>query len=62
MSKGTIQAINNKKDVRRKHGDRSIQYKVAKTETKKLVRLDKINHLNDALDEISNLHPDKQFS
>ena len=61
MSKGTIQAINNKKDVRRKHGDRSIQYRVAKTETKKLVRSDKINHLNDALDEISNLPPDKQF-
>ena len=61
MSKGTIQAINNKKDVRKKHGDRSIQYRVAKAETKKLVKLDKFNHLNDALDEISNLPPDKQF-
>ena len=61
MSNGTIQAINNKKDIRKKHGDRSIQYRVAKAETKKLVKIDKINHLNDALDEISNLPPDKQF-
>ena len=45
----------------KKHGDRSIQYRVAKAETKKLVKLDKFNHLNDALDEISNLPPDKQF-
>ena len=61
MSNDTIQAINNKKDVRKKHGDRSIHYRVAKAETKKLVKLDKINHLNDALDETSNLPPDKQF-
>ena len=51
----------NKKDVRKKHGDSSTQYKIAKAETKKLVKRDKINQLNDDLDEISNLPPDKQF-
>ena len=61
MSKGTLHAIKNKKGVRQKHGDRSIEYRIAKAETKKLVKLDKMNNLNDALDEISNLPPDKQF-
>ena len=57
----TLRAIDNKKVVRKKHGETSIQYKVSKAETKKLVKRDKINQLNDNLDEISNLPPDKQF-
>ena len=61
MQKDTQKAINNKKDVRKKHGDSSNQYKIAKLETKKLIKRDKINQLNDDLDEISNLSPDKQF-
>ena len=61
MQKDTQKAINNKKDVRKKHGDSSTQYKIAKAETKKLVKRDKINQLNDDIDEISNLPPDKQF-
>ena len=61
MKNDTYKAINNKKDVRKKHGDSSTQYKIAKAETKKLVKRDKINQLNDDLDEISNLPPDKQF-
>jgi len=61
MQNDTLNAINNKKEVRKKHGDSSTQYKVAKAETKKLVKRDRINQLNDDLDEISNLPPDKQF-
>ena len=61
MQKDTQKAINNKKDVRKKHGDSSTQYKIAKAETKKQVKRDKINQLNDDLDEISNLPLDKQF-
>ena len=34
---------------------------MAKAESKKLVKRDKINKLNDDLDELSNLPPDKQF-
>ena len=61
MQTDTMTAINNKKAIRQKYGDSSIQYKVAKAETKKLVKRDKINNLNDELDELSNLPPDKQF-
>ena len=61
MQTDTTTAINNKKAIRQKYGDSSIQYKVAKAETKKLVKRDKINNLNDELDELSNLPPDKQF-
>ena len=61
MQKDTIKAIHNKKDIRKSHGDSSIHYKVAKAEAKKLVKRDKLNKLNDDLDVISNLPPDKQF-
>jgi len=37
------------------------QYKVAKAESKKLVKRDKINKMNDDLDEIGILPSDKQF-
>ena len=60
MENDTNKAIHNKKDVRKKYGDSSAQYKIAKAETKKLVKRDKINQLNNDLDEISNLSPDKQ--
>ena len=61
MSNSTVLAISNKKDVRRSHGDSSIQYKVAKAEVKKLVKKDKINKINDDLDGFSDLPSDKQF-
>ena len=35
--------------------------KLLKQKLKKLVNRDKINNLNDELDELSNLQPDKQF-
>ena len=61
MHQDTIKAIHEKKAVRKIHGDSSIQYRITKAECKKLVKRDKINQINDDLDEISNLPPDKQF-
>jgi len=61
MKNDTKSAINDKKNVRKQYGESSIPYKVAKAEVKKLVKRDKLNQLNDDLDKISNLPPDKQF-
>ena len=61
MSNRTIVAIDNKKNVRQSHGESSIQYRIAKSEVKKLVKKDKINNLNEELDSFSNLPSDKQF-
>ena len=41
MQPDTRKAIENKKDVCKKHGDTSSQYKIAKAEMKKLVKRDK---------------------
>ena len=45
MSDSTVLAISKKKDVRCSHGDSSTQYKIAKAEAKKLVKMDKINKI-----------------
>ena len=45
MSKETKQAINDKKSVRKSFGENSKEYKIAKAETKKLVKKDKISKL-----------------
>ena len=39
ITNSTVTAIEKKSDIRKKFGDNSIEYKVAKAETKKLVRL-----------------------
>ena len=36
MTNETTTAIENKKSIRKEHGDSSIQYKIAKAESKKL--------------------------
>ena len=61
MSSKTAKAIGNKKLVRKPYGDSSIQHKIAKAESKKLVKIDKLNKLNDELDNLSELPPDKQL-
>ena len=61
LKEDTLRAINNKKVVRQTHGDSSTQYKAAKVKSKKLVKRDKLSQLNENLDEISTLPPDKQF-
>ena len=55
MQSDTLRAVNNKKQVRQKYRDSSIQYRVAIAETKKNVKRDKINQLSGGLDEVSNL-------
>ena len=61
MSKPTLEAINNKKSVRSLYGESSVSYKIAKAEVKKLVKKDKINNLNNDLDQFLTLPSDKQF-
>ena len=61
MSDSTMLAISSKKNVQRSHGDSSTQYKITKTEVKKLVKKDKINKINDDLDGFSDLPSGKQF-
>ena len=53
--KSTVQAINNKKDVRMSHEDSPIHPFNIKVEVKKFVKKDKMNKINDELDEFSNL-------
>lgn len=48
----TINAIE-KKSIREKYGDKSTQYKIAKTETEKLMRKDKLNQIEKQCDEVS---------
>ena len=61
MTTETKTAIDKKKMIRKEKGNHSIQYKVAKAETKKLVKRDKLNETNDDLDYIASLPPDKQY-
>jgi hypothetical protein len=61
MSNATKTAIENKKVVRNKYGDNSAEYKIAKAETKKLVKKDKLSKLERDCDELSKLPPNQQF-
>ena len=61
MTNETKQAILNKHQTRRKYGGTSIKYKVAKAETKKLVRKDKMKHIEQEIDLVSTLPPHKQY-
>ncbi len=61
MKKTTKQAIEDKKSIRKVHGDHSAQYKIAKSETKKFVRKDKIEQIEKECDVLNQLSSDKQF-
>ena len=61
MQPDTIAVIDSKKTIRKKFGESSNQYKEVKAQSKKLVKRDKINSLNEDLDRIANLSPEKQF-
>jgi len=50
-----------RKDIRSSKGDSFTQYKVAKAETKKLIKRDKPTNLTDDLNRISNLPLEKRF-
>ena len=61
MTTKTKTAISNKKKIRQLKGDDSIEYKIAKAETKKLVKKDKIHSIEKQCDTISSLPQNKQF-
>ena len=60
MSSDNKAAIDKRK-IRKEKGEKSISYKIAKAETKKLVKRDRINNINDDLDQMSKLPANKQF-
>ena len=61
LTETTKQAITNKHKIRKQHGASSPQYRVAKTEIKKLVKKDKLKTIEEECDKLSNIPPDKQF-
>ena len=61
MTTNTKTAINEKHKVRQQFGPKSNQYKIAKAETKKLVKKDKIQHIENEHETLSSLPPHKQF-
>ena len=61
MSNKTKDAILGKHLIRKNHGATSPQYKVAKSETKKLVKKDRLKQIDDEHSKLSRLPPDKQF-
>ena len=54
-------AVKNKSNVRRTHGSHSVQYRICKAETKKLIHLDKLNQLHEECDELSKLPHERPF-
>ena len=61
MSDNTKQAIGNKHKIRKEKGPKSTQYKIAKAESKKLVKKDKIKQIQDDIEKLSSLPPHKQY-
>lgn len=57
MTQKTKQAIKSKHKIRKKFGSSSTQYKIAKSESKKLVKKDQLKQLEDDIDELNNLPP-----
>ena len=61
MTPETLKAIENKHEIRKTHGTSSPQYSIAKAESKKLVKKDKLKQIEDDLDSLSKLPPNKQY-
>ena len=61
MSPKTKEAINTKHKTRKEKGHQSIEYKIAKAESKKLVKKDRLNHIEKEIDSITTLPPHKQY-
>ena len=61
MSNNTKSAIDTKHKVRKTKGSSSIEYKVAKAESKKLVKKDRLKLIEDEIDKLSNLPPHKLY-
>ena len=61
MSCNTKKAIDNKQKARKAKGTSSTEYKVAKAESKKLVKKDRLNQVEKDMDTLSSLPPNKQY-
>ena len=61
MTPETLKAIENKHEIRKTHGTSSPLYSIAKAESKKLVKKDKLKQIEDDLDSLSKLPPNKQY-
>ena len=61
MDVSSKSSIENKHNIRKQKGDKSTEYKIAKAESKKLVRKDKLEHVEKQMDIINTLPPHKQY-
>ena len=61
MSQETKTAIQNKHKIRKKIGATSTQYRIAKAESKKLVKKDRLKQIEKNVDSLSTLPPHKQY-
>ena len=61
MSADTNRAIDEKHKIRKKNGAKSREYKIARAESKKLVKKDRLKQIERDIDTISNLAPHKQY-
>ena len=61
MSQQTKLAIANKHKIRKEKGSASMQYKIDKAESKKLVKKDNLNHIECSIEELNNLPPHKMY-
>ena len=61
MSTKTKEAIDTKHNIRKQNGDKSLEHKIAKAESKKLVKKDRLKQeVEKDIDAISSLPPHKQ--
>ena len=61
MSQQTKNAIKNKHTIRKKHGSKSTNYKILEAESKKLVKKDQLKKIEDDIDQLISLPPDKMY-
>ena len=61
MSAKAKEAIDTKQKIRKQNGDKSLEYKIAKAESKKLVKKDRLKQVEEDIGAISSLPPHKQY-
>ena len=61
MSENTEKVITEKKRIRKEKGTKSIEYKIIKSEVKKMVKKDKLKQIEDDCDELNKLPPNQKY-
>ena len=61
MSQQTKNAIENKHAIRKKHGSKSTNYKIAKAKSKKMGQKDYLKKIEDDIDELNSLPLNKMY-